>query len=110
MSSPSSDTFLVCGGMQSVEFKVIDPGPAEYCMVAQEKVIHTGMFPARPYSFYCSSSTHTEGDTIEREDEEANLDKVGYDDIGGCRKHKFTNLPDFLRLFPFSRANGPYIK
>ncbi|CAG8528806.1 10299_t:CDS:2, partial [Acaulospora colombiana] len=29
---------------------------------------------------------HCEGDPIKREDEEANLNDVGYDDIGGCRK------------------------
>lgn len=28
----------------------------------------------------------TEGDPVKREDEEANLNDVGYDDIGGCRK------------------------
>lgn len=28
----------------------------------------------------------TEGDPVKREDEEANLNEVGYDDIGGCRK------------------------
>jgi transitional endoplasmic reticulum ATPase len=27
-----------------------------------------------------------EGDPVKREDEEANLNDVGYDDIGGCRK------------------------
>ena len=31
--------------------------------------------------------THSsEGDPVKREDEEANLNDVGYDDIGGCRK------------------------
>jgi transitional endoplasmic reticulum ATPase len=29
---------------------------------------------------------HCEGDPIKREDEEQNLNEVGYDDIGGCRK------------------------
>lgn len=28
----------------------------------------------------------SEGDPVKREDEEANLNDVGYDDIGGCRK------------------------
>ena len=28
----------------------------------------------------------SEGDPVKREDEEANLNEVGYDDIGGCRK------------------------
>ncbi|KAG9313186.1 P-loop containing nucleoside triphosphate hydrolase protein [Chiua virens] len=62
------DTFLVRGGMRTVEFKVIETDPAEYCIVAQDTVIHT------------------EGDPVKREDEEANLNDVGYDDIGGCRK------------------------
>jgi len=62
------DTFLVRGGMRPVEFKVIETDPAEYCIVAQDTVIHT------------------EGDPVKREDEEANLSDVGYDDIGGCRK------------------------
>ncbi|KAI0766021.1 P-loop containing nucleoside triphosphate hydrolase protein [Irpex lacteus] len=62
------DTFLVRGGMRTVEFKVIETDPAEFCIVAQDTVIHT------------------EGDPVKREDEEANLSDVGYDDIGGCRK------------------------
>ncbi|PPQ70843.1 hypothetical protein CVT24_001050 [Panaeolus cyanescens] len=62
------DTFLVRGGMRTVEFKIIETDPAEFCIVAQDTVIHT------------------EGDPVKREDEEANLNDVGYDDIGGCRK------------------------
>ncbi|OBZ73727.1 Cell division control protein 48 [Grifola frondosa] len=62
------DTFLVRGGMRTVEFKVIETDPAEFCIVAQDTVIHT------------------EGDPVKREDEESNLNEVGYDDIGGCRK------------------------
>jgi len=62
------DTFLVRGGMRAVEFKVIETDPAEYCIVAQDTVIHT------------------EGEPIKREDEESSLNEVGYDDIGGCRK------------------------
>lgn len=62
------DTFLVRGGMRTVEFKVIETDPSEFCIVAQDTVIHT------------------EGDPVKREDEEANLADVGYDDIGGCRK------------------------
>ena len=42
--------------------------PAEYCIVAQETIIHC------------------DGDPVKREDEEANLNDIGYDDIGGCRK------------------------
>ena len=38
------DTFLVRGGMRTVEFKVIETDPAEYCIVAQDTVIHTGAY------------------------------------------------------------------
>lgn len=62
------DTFLAKGASRSVEFKVVETDPAEYCIVAQDTVIHT------------------EGEPIKREDEENNLADVGYDDIGGCRK------------------------
>lgn len=61
------DTFLARGGMRSVEFKVVETDPAEYCIVAPDTEI------------YC------EGEPIKREDEEK-LDDVGYDDIGGVRK------------------------
>lgn len=62
------DLFLVRGGMRGVEFKVVETDPTPYCIVAPETVIHC------------------EGEPIKREDEEANLNEVGYDDIGGCRK------------------------
>ncbi|KAF9974863.1 AAA ATPase cdc48 [Actinomortierella ambigua] len=62
------DLFLVRGGMRAVEFKVVETDPADYCIVAQDTVIHC------------------EGEPIKREDEESNLADVGYDDIGGCRK------------------------
>ncbi|CAG8461074.1 2774_t:CDS:2 [Ambispora gerdemannii] len=62
------DLFLVRGGMRAVEFKVVETEPPEYCIVSPETVIHC------------------EGEAIRREDEEANLNDVGYDDIGGCRK------------------------
>lgn len=38
------DTFLVRGGMRTVEFKVIETDPAEFCIVAQDTVIHVGMY------------------------------------------------------------------
>ncbi len=60
------DTFLVRGGMRSVEFKVVETEPAPYCIVAPDTEI------------YC------EGEPIRREDEER-LDDVGYDDVGGVR-------------------------
>ncbi|RAL68595.1 hypothetical protein DID88_007313 [Monilinia fructigena] len=62
------DLFTVRGGMRQVEFKVVEVDPPEYGIVAQDTVIHC------------------EGDPIQREDEEGNLNEVGYDDIGGCRK------------------------
>lgn len=62
------DLFLVRGGMRSVEFKVIETDPAEYCVVAPDTEI------------FC------EGEPVKREDEERLLDEVGYDDIGGVRK------------------------
>ncbi|KAI7875211.1 transitional endoplasmic reticulum ATPase [Lichtheimia hyalospora FSU 10163] len=62
------DLFLVRGGMRAVEFKVVETDPADYCIVAQDTVIHC------------------EGEPIKREDEEQSLNEVGYDDIGGCRK------------------------
>ncbi|KAK9464954.1 P-loop containing nucleoside triphosphate hydrolase protein [Lipomyces arxii] len=62
------DLFTVRGGMRQVEFKIVDMEPSEYGIVAQETVIHC------------------EGEPINREDEENNLNEVGYDDIGGCRK------------------------
>uniref|UniRef100_A0A453ISB3 Cell division cycle protein 48-like protein n=1 Tax=Aegilops tauschii subsp. strangulata TaxID=200361 RepID=A0A453ISB3_AEGTS len=61
------DLFLVRGGMRSVEFKVIETDPAEYCIVAPDTEI------------FC------DGEPVKREDEER-LDDVGYDDVGGVRK------------------------
>ncbi|WWC68173.1 transitional endoplasmic reticulum ATPase [Kwoniella pini CBS 10737] len=62
------DVFQVRGGMRTVDFKVVEVDPSPYCIVASDTVIHT------------------EGDPIDREAEEANLNDVGYDDLGGCRK------------------------
>ncbi|CAA0832595.1 Cell division control protein 48 homolog E [Striga hermonthica] len=61
------DHFLVRGSMRSVEFKVIETDPGEYCVVAPDTEI------------FC------EGDPVRREDEDR-LDEVGYDDVGGVRK------------------------
>ena len=52
------DTFLVRGGMRSVEFKVVETDPADYCIVAPDTEI------------FC------EGEPIIREDEDK-LDDVG---------------------------------
>ncbi|KAI9636171.1 P-loop containing nucleoside triphosphate hydrolase protein [Dioszegia hungarica] len=62
------DVFQVRGGMRTVDFKVVEVDPSPYCIVASDTVIHT------------------EGDPIDREAEEADLNAVGYDDLGGCRK------------------------
>ncbi|ORZ33552.1 AAA ATPase [Catenaria anguillulae PL171] len=62
------DLFVVRAAMRAVEFKVVETDPAEYCIVAQDTVIHT------------------EGEPIKREDEESNINDVGYDDLGGVRK------------------------
>ncbi|KAL0390554.1 UNVERIFIED_CONTAM: Cell division cycle protein 48 [Sesamum calycinum] len=61
------DHFLVRGGMRSVEFKVVETDPGEYCVVAPDTEI------------FC------EGEPVRREDEDR-LDEVGYDDVGGVRK------------------------
>ncbi|KAJ9559442.1 LOW QUALITY PROTEIN: hypothetical protein OSB04_014056 [Centaurea solstitialis] len=61
------DFFLVRGGMRSVEFKVIETDPSEYCVVAPDTEI------------FC------EGEPVRREDEDR-LDEIGYDDVGGVRK------------------------
>uniref|UniRef100_UPI0037E6F842 transitional endoplasmic reticulum ATPase n=1 Tax=Semicossyphus pulcher TaxID=241346 RepID=UPI0037E6F842 len=62
------DIFLVRGSMRAIEFKVVETDPSPHCIVAPDTVI------------YC------EGEPIKREDEEENLNDIGYDDIGGCRK------------------------
>jgi transitional endoplasmic reticulum ATPase len=61
------DTFLASGSMRSVEFKIVEAEP-EYCIVAPDTVIHC------------------EGEPIKREDEDSQLNAIGYDNIGGCRK------------------------
>ncbi|XP_072347027.1 transitional endoplasmic reticulum ATPase-like isoform X3 [Scyliorhinus torazame] len=62
------DIFLIRGGMRALEFKVVETDPAPHCIVAPDTILHC------------------EGEPIKREDEEENLNDVGYDDIGGCRK------------------------
>lgn len=60
------DRFLVHGNMgRSVEFKIVECEPGEYCTVQNNTQI------------FC------DGDPIDREDEEGKND-IGYDDIGGC--------------------------
>merc|ERR1712000_419613 len=71
-------TFLCRGGMRQVEFKVVDTDPEPYCIVSPETMIHC------------------EGEAVKREDEEK-LNSVGYDDIGGCRKH-LTAIRELVEL------------
>jgi transitional endoplasmic reticulum ATPase len=61
------DVFIVHKAMRSVEFKIIEVGPKEFGLVTEDTEI------------FC------EGEAVKREDEE-NLNEIGYDDIGGCRK------------------------
>lgn len=63
--TPQGDTFLVRGGMRTVEFKVVETDPAEYCIVAPDTEI------------YC------EGEPIRREDEER-LDEVSASLLAFC--------------------------
>ncbi|KAI3896744.1 hypothetical protein MKW98_009597 [Papaver atlanticum] len=61
------DLFIVRGGMRTVEFKIIETDPPEFCIVSPDTEIFS------------------EGEPIRREDEER-LNEVGYDDVGGVRK------------------------
>ncbi|KAM0902506.1 hypothetical protein ACQ4PT_019246 [Festuca glaucescens] len=73
------DLFLLCGGMRSVEFKVVEIDPAdEYSIVAADTEI------------FC------DGEQVKREDEER-LDDVGYDDMGGMRK-QLTQIRELVEL------------
>ncbi|CAI0378979.1 unnamed protein product [Linum tenue] len=60
------DVFPVVGGMRSVDFKVMETDPPEFCIVSPETEI------------YC------DGEPVKREDEEKS--DIGYEDIGGVRK------------------------
>lgn len=72
------DTFLVRGGFKSVEFKVVETDPGEYVIVSPNTMIFD------------------EGEPIKREDEEQ-LDGVGYDDVGGCRK-QMAHIREMIEL------------
>ncbi|KAK0489837.1 ATPase family associated with various cellular activities-domain-containing protein [Armillaria luteobubalina] len=61
-----------------VEFKVIETDPAEFCLVAQDTVIHT------------------EGDPVKHEDKESNINDIRYDDIDGCHKQMAQILVNLL--------------
>ena len=62
------DVFVVRATMRAVEFKVIETEPSPFCIVAPNTII------------YC------EGAPIKREEEDALLNEIGYDDIGGIRR------------------------
>ncbi|PAV72037.1 hypothetical protein WR25_22469 [Diploscapter pachys] len=62
------DIFTVQAAMRTVEFKVVEIDPSPSCIVAPDTMIHY------------------EGDPIKREEEEENINDVGYDDLGGVRK------------------------
>jgi transitional endoplasmic reticulum ATPase len=61
------DSFSIDQMGRTIEFKVMSVEPGEYGLVAP------------------TTSIFTEGDPIERDDEDER-NEVGYDDIGGCRK------------------------
>lgn len=61
------DVFIVRGNFRPVEFKVIAVEPGDFGVVAPGTVLFT------------------DGEPINREDEDKNND-VGYEDVGGCRK------------------------
>ncbi|CAD6191919.1 unnamed protein product [Caenorhabditis auriculariae] len=62
------DILVIKAAMRTVEFKVIETDPSPSCIVAPDTMIHY------------------EGEAIKRDDEEENMNDVGYDDIGGVRK------------------------
>ncbi len=61
------DMISVNAAMRTVEFKVVrvDPGPS--CIIAPSTEIHVA-------------------DAVKREDEEENINNIGYEDLGGVRK------------------------
>ncbi len=72
------DTFIVRTTMHAVEFKVIETEPSPYCIVAPETVIHC------------------EGEPIQREVEEALINEIDFDDIGGLEDVK-QRLKQFIQ-------------
>jgi transitional endoplasmic reticulum ATPase len=64
--------------MPVVEFKVIETEPSPYCIVAPETVIHC------------------QGEPIKREAEEALINEIGFDDIGGLEGVK-QKLKEFIQ-------------
>ncbi len=90
---------LVGGGFFSVLtrlLQVVDTEPAPFCIVEPNTRIHC------------------EGDPIKREDEEANMNDVGYDDIGGCSKQlaQIREVRMFCCVYPptLFECSGPDLK
>ena len=79
------DLFLVRGGMKSVEFKVMETDPREYCVVAPTTQV------------YC------EGKPVKREDEER-LDEIDYDDIVEFEVNKLTKKKHFTNIYVHSNT------
>ncbi|KEH39380.1 ATPase, AAA-type, CDC48 protein [Medicago truncatula] len=89
------DLFLVRGGMRSVEFKVNETDPGEFCAVAPDTEV------------FC------EGEPVKREDEER-LDEVGYDDVGGFRKQmaqirELVELPQLFKSIGVKPPKGIFL-
>ncbi|KAJ7027654.1 hypothetical protein C8F04DRAFT_964955, partial [Mycena alexandri] len=86
------DTFLVRGGMRTVEFKVMETDPTEFCIVAQDTVIHT-----------------SKGWPHQEKEKEFNFAQVDYNDISSCCKQmaqicELVELP--LRYPPLFKSIG----
>ena len=79
------DHFLVRDSNRAIEFKIIECDPPEYCIVAGDTIIHTGIL-----LHLCTKTDladiHLEGNGIRREDEQHRYADVGYDSIGGFRE------------------------
>ena len=67
-------------------FKVIETDPSPACIVAPETQVsmHFEFYNSISNAFY--PQIHYEGDPVKREEEEENINDVGYDDVGGVRK------------------------
>ncbi|CAM4946709.1 unnamed protein product [Rotaria socialis] len=79
------DVFIVRAAMRAVEFKVIETEPSPYCIVAPDTLI------------LC------EGDPIKREEENAPLNEIGYDDVGGLRT-QLAQIKEIVEL-PFRQPH-----
>mmetsp|Transcript_46661 Transcript_46661/g.73046 ORF Transcript_46661/g.73046 Transcript_46661/m.73046 type:complete len:771 (+) Transcript_46661:104-2416(+) len=64
------DSFAIDGKTRTIEFKVIEIDPVDYCIVGPDTLI------------FC------EGEYVKR-DNPSDLSEISYDDIGGCEKQLF---------------------